>query len=108
MPFSDRPPQFVFPDTEQGRRERAEFVKEEFETLSQVVVLCDRYQEQVHPVFTDDDVYRASALRPCANRNREGVRDMNWCLRCAAGLPHHFLSERDSEGLRDFHTMSGF
>lgn len=100
MPFSDTPPAFVFPDTEDGRERLRKFVAEEPILLGKVAT-CDQYQEARHPVYTDDDLYSDAEVRRCGHRNRMGVRDMNWCCRCIAGFPHTWLDARDVDGLSD-------
>jgi hypothetical protein len=87
VPFSDRPPAFVFPDTELGRAKMREFIAEEPDALIGAVVACNEYVENTTPIYTDADWLRDKSIPMCARRNRDGVRDMNWCCRCAAGLP---------------------
>ena len=108
--YSDRPPAFVFPETPDGYDRMKAFIAEEPDALWGAVKTCDRYSPQAHPVYTDDDIYslRPRHVRPCANRSREGVRDMNWCCRCEVGLPHHVLTKRDSDRLSDHYSLSGF
>lgn len=83
-----------------------EFVAEDYETLMGRTVICDQYRPTQHPVHTDDDLYRDKSMRACANRKRDGVRDMNWCCRCHFGFPHSWLTKRDAEGLRDSHSLT--
>jgi len=105
MPFSDFPPQFVFPDTRLGRELRADFISEEPESLRSCVVTCPDFGYMRYPVYTDDDVHNSFEHPLCARRKRDGVRDKNWCLRCVAGFPHVWLTEHDAEGLSDRHHI---
>jgi hypothetical protein len=107
MPFSDNPPQFVFPDTRQGRGLRTAMVQEE-PILRSVTFTCGDYERTRHPVYTDDDLYRNRDVSPCARRKRDGVRDMNWCMRCIAGFPYSWQTKRDADRLSDFHSVTGF
>lgn len=104
--FSDQVPSMVFPDTPDGRKRLSAFVAEEPSILHGACRTCDRYEVTRHPVYTDDDYYRPKGVDPCANRNRSGVRDNNWCCRCIAGVPHQWQTSHD--GLRDFNTLTGF
>lgn len=99
--FSDRPPSFVFPDTRSGRDRMRAFVAEEPAVLMGTTRTCDRWEPTAHPVYTDDDLYTDKSIPKCSNRNRSGVRDMNWCCRCDAGFPHTWLDRHDESGLKD-------
>lgn len=64
------------------------------------VVECPDFKRCTTPVYTDDDLYRPRHMPVCENRNRSGVRDMNWCCRCMSGLMWTF-QEKAHETFRD-------
>ncbi len=98
MPFSDYPPMFVLPDSDEGREQARAFWRED---ASIDIEFCLRYEPARHPVFEDGDFAIPRTLRVCGNRERTGVRDRQWCYRCMAGHPYTFHYKEDAERLSD-------
>lgn len=99
MPFSDYPPDIIVPRCPEGHAELIAMVNEE-PILQGLVYECGEFARTQYPIYTDDDYYRPKHMPVCANRDRSGVRDMNWCCRCMSGLPATF-AEKERETFRD-------
>jgi len=80
--YSDKVPPIVMPNTNEGRHEAS------YKFPGIRVGFCDQYRR---------DYYNS---RMCENRQMEGVRSKNWCLRCPCGFIALYLSEKDQEATR--------
>lgn len=73
MPYSQTPPDVVFPDTSDARQDAVEYSDP---LIS--VGFCDEYE-------ADDQIGRSAMRGQCLNRNPWGERKHNWCFACMAG-----------------------
>lgn len=82
MPYSDRPPALVMPDTADGHRE----APLKFPGIH--VTYCNEWR-------TDPN-----DSRMCGNRRYEGDRRKNWCMKCLCGFMLMRLNEKEAESTR--------
>ena len=98
MPFSDYPPSFVVPDSDEG----LSYARNEIHTTGHVAVSCSDYKaDTLIAMARENGMYR---LMACANRRHDGVRAKNWCMRCPAGFMLMQLDQKDKDNARDSAT----
>ena len=73
MPYSQNPPDVVFPDTGEARQDAVAYSDPEIQ-----VAFCDEYEP-------DDQIGRNAMRGQCLNRNPWGERKHSWCFACMAG-----------------------
>lgn len=82
MPYSERPPDIVFPDNDKGRFDAAHN-----RSQGVYVGLCDRFQ---HEHTRIENQWNHGMKDLCRNREPMGQPEHNWCRRCLAGFPVWF------------------
>lgn len=84
MPFADRMPTVVFPETQRGHDAWGEWPK----TERTVPYFCNEYSPDDHAPWKS----------ACSRRNPSGVRAKSLCFRCVSGFLYDFdRSVRQSE-----------
>lgn len=80
MPYSDFPPDVIYPDTEEGRWlaacERARYGQRTGE--------CNQYEPLNE---CGENKWVPPMKNPCRNRQYWGEKSHNWCMRCMVGYP---------------------
>ena len=89
MPYSDHPPDIVYPDNKMGREDAISAQSQGIR-----VGFCNEYKEEKYRT-----TFSVESKRPCGNRRAEGHRAHNWCFRCMAGFPIWFEDDPDADDL---------
>jgi len=112
VPYSDKPPGYVIPDSPAWRR-RAKLqdwpeLDDEFDGMTPWEY-CHSYEPTKHMSSAALNVIdkRHPDCLPCANLNPSGVRNHNWCYRCPAGMMHASLHIYDAALDRDRKLLLG-
>jgi len=98
MPYSERPPALVLPESREGRRYFNQYVVDEAKPQTK---FCPDWKDSGTVVLASCDMDRPMDFNACLNRRSDGVRFNNWCYRCMAGYPfvkqHVYDAERPSD-----------
>ena len=97
MPYSDKPPPMVVPNSHEGMR----YVNREVQDIVPFEMCWQYLKGRDHELNSYDDLFRPTDVPVCKNRSRLGTRTHNWCFRCVAGYPSVYLSEKDRASERD-------